>query len=158
MISFFTANPLIPKLPQVPAADWLTAVFLKRKQILKWDFGYESVPRNLTLWRTPLPMVNGEQIAHDYCNNAVVKTFIISEQGCSDGMDYISRIIFLHLRSRRGIDCWITCLWPSAIHAMSWDNHKPKMINHQLRAKSECQRAALPDFQEALSPAKGEPT
>lgn len=37
------------------------------------------------------------------------------------------------------------------------DNHKPKMINHQLRTKSECQRAALPDFKEALSPAKGEP-
>lgn len=47
-------------------------------------------------------MVDGEQIAHDCCNNAVVKTFIISELGCSGGgMDYISRKIFLHLRSRR---------------------------------------------------------
>ena len=47
-------------------------------------------------------MVGGEQIAHDCCNNAVVKAFIISELGCSDGgIDYISRIIFLHLRSRR---------------------------------------------------------
>lgn len=41
---------------------------------------------------------------------------------------------------------------------MSGDNHKPKMIHHQLRSKSECQRAALPDFKEAQSAAKGEPT
>lgn len=37
-------------------------------------------------------MVDGEQIAHDCCNNAVVKIFIISEPGWNNGgMEYISQ-------------------------------------------------------------------
>lgn len=64
-------------------------MFLPRKQSLKWDSGYESITRNLAL-RTLLPVVGGEQLAHDCLNDAVVKIFIIGEPGWNHGwMEYV---------------------------------------------------------------------
>ena len=69
-------------------------------------------------------------------------------------MEYISQSNISALEKFEGIDCSIVQLSLSTITSVKEDNDKPRMINYQLRTKSESQEASFPDFKEALSPAK----